>query len=524
MKKYLLLIICILSLQDTESFPPKENYYSVGSDFLVLQNPESTAAAPPQIYALYPNTVISFDINNDGVYDYGFTVASGGPYNLNTSWQISDGTKIHSNKPIQYVQQIYLLTANANYVGKTFKEDRLLTVPPIENFGNETILRNGTWYILSDSNANISVDTNADGTTDSSFIINKSTKTLNVNKTTRLFSDKKFISYSTNGFGGLLLTDFLSNENKTTLIILENNTIISYDYNIDGVIDSTSTLNRGEYNLTLPRPSRIISNKYVSAFAYVDGLPGGTVHTKSYFPLSSTSSVSNEFSVGINNDFIYGPADRGHFLIGVFNNESAENISSNFDVFDEDNLKLTGYSNFTTGKIQTLGTSNGLFIINSSVPLIDYAFYHYNSGAYIRYYIGHTIAYKKVYMTTAPKTKIISSNSSVIINSRVFNPFKDTTVSNIIIKFPINSAFSMQLATVNGRKLSLNTDGVVETFSKAVTLVNDGAETYFLFSYDNILEPETYLDLDFSLLTPSVNGVNQFSQSTLTYNAQTWII
>jgi hypothetical protein len=82
----------------------------------------------------------------------------------------------------------------------------------------------------------------------------------------------------------------------------------------------------------------------------------------------------------------------------------------------------------------------------------------------------------------------------------------------------------MPIATVNGRKASLSDDMVISTFSKAATLANDGEEDYFIFIYDGVLGPETYLDLDFSLATPLDAGVNIFSPATLSYDAPTWII
>jgi len=101
--KRIILMILILSQPILTHSISEEPYCYAASDFMVAKYKDY----PPQLIALYDNTDIFFDINNDGVWEYKTRINKNKPYYPKTSWDLQSGSYIHSSKPIIYNQKIY---------------------------------------------------------------------------------------------------------------------------------------------------------------------------------------------------------------------------------------------------------------------------------------------------------------------------------------------------------------------------------------------------------------------------------
>lgn len=514
----LTIIFLVFFIPAARSIPSQDSFYSIGSDFLVLQtmgisnvdNPGYKSY--PQIYALYDNTKISIDVNNDGAIDYEFIKNKGGPYSLTFDWELISGSKIHADKPIIYHQEIFLnVWKTSSGLGRG-QATRSISVPPCSNYKNEYLILQGKWHFITDNlNQTIYIDENIDGTINYVRQLNKSSSlNVDINNFSRVYSSKSFFGYSWDSLAGPLSNDFLTGSGVVRIIVLAQDTTVTFDYNVDTTPDYFITLSIGEYLFNTTYGARITSDKNISIFDLAAGFGAG-------YPIYPPATLSKTAT----NEFIVASKGSGENIIWVFNNFSAENINNSLLLYSLTDNNATKYTNISSNTRIPLLLS-GLYFAYSTLPMTEYYSYSYVSSTSPAYHSARNIFYKKIYMTTNPKSKFVTPNSTVIMNVRVFNPFNDTTVSDIKIKFPINNFFSMPVASVNARKASLKYDGG-DYFSKAVTLITDNNENYFLFEYDETLEPESFLDIDFSLSTPSTIGINEFQEATLTYSAPTWI-
>lgn len=516
--KRISILITLLLLPIAFAAVPQEEFYSAGSDFLIIQNPDSTAAQSPRFYAPYDNTQISFDINNDGAIDYRFTVNKGGPYTFTTAWNIIDGTRVSSSKPIVY-QQIFYYQSYVNQWNGPTSIAKHTIIPPTNHFRQVYMIMPGDWKFISDNiNQTIFIDENFDGTAEKTLSVSRNSSKASVNSHAIVYSNQSFFSYSNTAIAGGLSTDFITSKENVYIIVPEDSTSVAFDYNADTVRDYTLLLNRGNYSFNTTAGARVMSAKNISVFDYSVG-EIRIKYEKILTPAVTAKEVSGEFMIASQGS--------GESIVGIFNNESTANIPLYLSLYQNTSSVVTLYnqSNISTSlKIPLLYSS--IYLGNATIPLTGYYEYYYHSNSYpeYKYFAGRNMAYKSVYITASPKSKIITNSSTLKMNVRVFNPYKDSSVNNILITFPVNNYFSLPIATVNYRKAYLTNDGVIESSSKAITLANDGVSDYFIFEYSGVLGPETYLDVDFDLATPETLGSYSFSPATLAYASPTWII
>lgn len=493
----------------------QDNFYTVGSDFLVLQNPQNTATDLPMIYVLYDNTNIYFDINNDGAYDYRFNAGFGGPHIFRPQWDIVQGTRIHADKPVHYVASFYLKGYSQFAIRSYFRADKISAVPPLTGYKSEYLIWGGRWNILSDGASEVYVDEGIDGTIDKT--VNNSGAFVDVAGFARIYSDKPFFAYSDEGFAGVVSKDFYLNEDGLFVIAKEDGTILKIDYNNDGIPDNSSVLGKGGHYFDAEKGARVTADKPVAAFGYFKDTYRWMSDT--YFSLPTSDSVANEFSVAAKNDFSEG-VNKGYYLVGLFNGVSAPGQDLGVELYGDDDELLYEIGSLATG--ETAHVNDGGYAGHSGAPVLDRYYYYYPRAPYVRDYVGHTIAYKKIYLTAMPKSKFITPGSYATFNVRVFNPFKNVSAGDVSVKFRYNG-LSMQ-GVANYRKASLADDTTIESSSKAVYKGSDESGYYFIFDYGGTLEAETYLDIDFVLLMPNATGRLTLAPAELTYTAETWIV
>lgn len=511
-----LVILILINLSTlTYSEVSKDSFFTIGSEFLIIKNPNSPNPLQTQIIIIYPNTNIFIDINNDGVDDYHLNYEHKGQYTLSTIWQITEGSRITSDKPIYYYQTIFSYN-NYSLVPNFINSDKIFIIPSVDNYRKEYYIINGSYRFLSKENTIIYIDENIDGTIDKQ-VYTKNFTTINLNNFSRVFSNNTFFGYSNDSITSPIGTDFFTSTDKMQLIISINNTKLDFDFNMDTNIDNSYTLNKGVYNFTVIPGTRIISTNNISCFDYYNYITQTadlTKYTKLFSPCKRTSDISNEF-------FIY-VTKKNHSLIGLFNNESynSQNYSVTLTSLNSEEIVI---DNLTSNNKKNIDVS--FYSVNAITPIIDSLEYKESSGAspsiIYNYSAGSLIAYKKPYLITKSKSKIITPNSTMILSVRLFNPQSTNSLENIEIYIPLSCGLLIKQGIANYKKESLNI-GLIEENSKV--LIEDNINNQIIFRYDNSLEGESFLDVDFVFLTPVQTNICSFGKTMVSYKTRTWII
>lgn len=477
----------------------EEPYCYAGSDYYVIQH----GNYPPELIALYDNTQIFFDINNDGIWEYRKTINKNTPYYPTTNWNLKDGSLIHSNKPIVYNQKIYSSSNDRNYQ----------CIPPINALRNEIVLypvyvNNGLWKIIS-PNATINIiDKNNVLTTkniESSITINIPDNTAKPTDVWYINSTKPIIATSNFGFSSRLDTDFIKSVSGTTMIVtIEDNTLVEFDLNSDGIFDESEIMNRGNKEFDLTAGTRIKSNKKIGVFerewwAKLD-----------YSQCIPTKSVNDELFLKIH-------AKGRIYVTGLFN--------------DDDGFNNTFYQ-LTDGNthINDAVISNGVRVVSNSYSNIVRikadkpvsAFYkHYYSNSYYKF--QRPFQTIEPYITSFSKLKFIGLNDSAIINVRVLNPTSyDLDDVKVTIRyldvFPtINVTYYFSIRNLDG-----DSPLVTETPKTSPTLTIFGVKE-FTINLGTILAEE-YADINYYLKTPTDPGIFNLPKATLEFNSNIWTI
>ena len=189
-------------------------------------------------------------------------------FNAEVTWELTDGSFIHSDKPIVYNQKLYYEMNNYRPI------ENYQCMPPITSLKKEIVLypiwgNTPIWKIIS-PNATLNLIDNHNILT---------TKNIDVSTTIEIpytdkgiwyvNSTKPVIALSQWGFSSRLDTDFIKTvPGKTMIAVIEDNTQINFDQNNDGVFDITETMNRGYKEIELIAGTRIKSNKNLKKAIY----------------------------------------------------------------------------------------------------------------------------------------------------------------------------------------------------------------------------------------------------------------
>ena len=488
----------------------KESFFSVGSEYLVMTPYTTLSSYQLQIFVLYDNTNLFMDINNDGASDYELNFNKGGSFNLSTPWQISEGSRIISDKPIYFSQT--LMYSNNEYIVPDYMTlSKNFVSVPVENYRYEYYTLSGAYRFLSKENGVIFIDENIDGVVDKNYTINsKNNSYFKISNYSRVFSNVSFFGYSNDSLTAPFGKEFISSFDNITLIIAENNTRIDVDMNMDLVIDNTSFLNKGVYNFSFLTGARIIGDKNFSCFE--NHYKNLYFNVNYYFPCRRTKEITNEF-------YLHSQKFN-QSLVGLFNNFSYPLSDYNATLTALDG-QVEVINNMTSNILKNV-TSGKFYSVISNTPLID----SLNKNDYVQlsgfknYSVnfGSLISYKKPYIIIRPKTKVLTPNSSAVISVRIINPFSDTSLENVKVTLPLNCGFLMQSSIVNYKKERLSGGVISSTSSGVVTSVND----VVYFDYPGIIESESFVDIDYVFLTPASSLVCSLGKVGLSYDANTW--
>lgn len=491
----LILLLTLPSIASAE-VSKQDPFATIGEDFLVV----AKESYNPELYVLFDNTTIYIDIEDDGVWEEKVVRNAGQKYTVSIPTQpLFYGTRIHTDKPVLYWQRM----------NSWIQE----VVPPISSLRSEYYAFDGRWYAVVVENATIYVDNNDDGTIDNTIDATKLRRvSVPVNNFARVFSDKPFyLYYSSNTFAGQKGTDFYIQWNELNrIIVLENNTVLKIDRNNDGYYDEEHTLNKGVVTnfagFTLANGAHIWTDKPIVIFCKRGGY--GQIY---YVPPSNM----------LGND-AWSPDSNNYYRItGLFGEETGLYVNTTYYIDKATENDLIPNAVSTVNKNEYKGLPNlGRVHVWGNMPFCLSYYYSY-------YY--YRIPYSSISVTTYGTQKVLGANELTEIYVRVFNPFANTTATNLSLTIPIPLNFSLP----NGNSLEftiekrfLRNDTVIS--SDTVTLTPTIEENYIfkinksVTSLLNSLEPMTYLDIRYSVVTPSEYGSYRFDPVSLKYDALTW--
>ncbi|CEG13698.1 exported hypothetical protein [groundwater metagenome] len=494
---FVLLFVCCINFVCAE-LPKEEPLWTIGEDYLVVEN------GNPSLFFLFDNTEIYVDLKNDGVWEF-YTVQNAGvQFTPSIAGQsITYGDKVHTSKPVIY------------YRGG----NRYDVVPPLGKWKSEYYAYGETWYAIVEENTTIYVDDNYDGTIDRNIsAVPFTANSVAVNNFGRVFSDKPFYFWTSDNTGAQKGTDFyLPWNGMWRILVLENNTEIKIDKNNDGFYDGgTVTWNKGVVSdftgLSFADGAHLRFSKPVVVF-----LINCQYYCCSYYSLPSSSMLGNDFWS------LWSGDDSWYQLTGFFNN--ATGIAANTTYYADKVIENDLISNY-----------NGTLISNqvTNTPVLGWIHIWGNMpfGCVYRYpycYV-YTIPQSSITSTTYGTQKYLGANEITEIYVRVFNPFANTTISNVNITVKIPSNFSLPNGnnlTLNIKKLYLRNDTVIENDTLVVTPTNTGSNYEFTItsvetSLLNSLDVMKYIDIRYQVVTPSEYGQYKFEPVHVDYTAETW--
>ncbi|CEG14036.1 exported hypothetical protein [groundwater metagenome] len=489
---FVLLFVCCLNFVCSE-IPKEDPLWTIGEDYLVVEN------GNPRLYLLFNNTEIYIDLKNDGVWEF-YTVQDAEtqftPSILGQN--IIYGDKIHTSKPVIYYRGGY----------------RYDVVPPIGNWKSEYYAYEETWYAVVEENAMIYVDDNDDGTIDRNVsAIPFTANSITVSNFGKVFSNKPFYFWTSDNIGAQKGTDFYLPWNSIWKIyVLENETELKVDVSNDGFWDVENlTWNKGvitEFSaLRLADGAHLKFNKQVVVF-----LSFGYIYS-----LQPSSMLGNDFWSSWSGDSYWSQ------LTGFFNNATgiAANTTYYADKVIENDL-ISNYNGTLISNQITNTPSLGCIHIWGNMPFGCVYLYY---GWYL-----YTVPQSSITSTTYGTQKYLGANELTKIYTRIFNPFANTTISNVNITVKIPSNFSLpngNTLTLNIKKFYLRNDTEIENDTITITPANISGNYEFTInststSLLNSLEPMEYIDLRYQIVTPSVLGRYNFEPVNVNYKAETW--
>ncbi len=482
----------------------KENpFATLGEDFLVVGK-ENYA---PVLYIPFDNTNIYIDIEDDGVWEERIVRNAGDSYTVSMP-TVLYGTRIHTDKPVIYWQHLH-----------TYRYE---VIPPISALPTSYYVYGGTWYAVVPENTTIHIDNNNDGTIDSTINATPLTRnSISASNFARVFADKPFYLYYAHTLATSGGTDFyLSRSNIHKLIVTEDNTLFKIDKDNDGHYDEERTLNKGVVTdftgYTFDYGTHIWTDKPVAVYSAYGGMI--------YYVLPSNMVGNDMWSPG---------SDASYYITGLFKEDTGlySNTTYYMDKVTDNDLVPDATGVVNANQCKSLSTSLGMVHIWGTMPFYESFLYsrHYSYPSRW-YYWYHIIPYSSITATAYGTQKVLGANEPTEIYARVFNPFATTTANNLSITVPIPKNFSLldgNNLTLNTEKRFLRNDTVIANDTIVVSPTNTGENFVFTITQANVpllssLEPMTYYDLRYQVVTPSEYGSYRFEPVSLNFDAETW--
>ncbi len=503
-----LSVLCVLMLvfglnSAGAAVSKEEPFFSIGTDFLVIKAQDYH----PQLNVLFNNTNIYIDTDNDGTHNYHFTRNAVDTFDfsaLSLPSPVTVGARIHTDKPVEYWQQLYYY----HYYYNGYSYYYYTSVPTLNAQGSSYFVPAGIWYVVASGDIVINIDINNDGSLDNSTNVSK-LKRGEINVPTnfsRIYSDKPFYLYDSYTIVGPSGTDFNIQWNTIKkLVVTEDNTTVEADINNDAINDWQSVYNKGVYtNLNFDYGVRIHSNRPIVVFTQLSS------------DISAYSTPSNRTGSDVWSKFT---DDTYAYIIGIYDNttyyldkvaENDVNPDYNYTINHGEKKSLPN-----VGKTHVWGNKPFIQLYNMDIA---------------QYYISYNIyPYSTISATQNPTQIYIGANELITMDIRAFNPFANTTINNVTLTASFPDSFSMPdgNVTLNIEKRYLRNDTLIA--SDTLTLTPSNASGNYIFAMSNAdsaifdsLDSMQYYDINYQIVTPYATGNYEFAPVQLGYSAETW--
>jgi len=478
-------------------------FFGVGSEYIVQDG---------IVTALFNDTTVYADENNDGIYGPKYILQAGQTMNIPSQYP---GSRIFANKPIICKKQMY-------DVDPFYWYDYVYSfIPPIEALEKEYYISAGTWYFSSPENTTVYIDENVDGSIDGEINITFKQISYSISSISKIYADKPFCIYNSHPptFIGSVGKDFYTPASKVKLVVIYNSTTISFDYNNDGVYDEEFTKDKEVYDFSCNAGAHINADKQILAYFICPS------YTSDYYYLPPSDMMGNDIYVPSSHYYYY----MKHHVIGCFSNTTVYGDNFHHDLIPEWNHTMDANEDWQT--------SLSLLHIWGNKPFLAYQHYYDGGCSPIggcAYSIEHypTMPYSYIHAIVLHEPNEIGVNDDVNMEIRVFNTFDETYVNNVSVGVSIDDAFSLSggsYLTMDVEKRWLRNDTVVSSSHFNVYPSHIGNEYTFTLSKSNsnifsCLEPMEYYSIKYTIISPSIPMICKFKPVQLEYDASTWIL
>jgi hypothetical protein len=517
----ILIIMSIVFLNSTPCLAAvtgEDPFFSLGTDFIIL----TPGNDYHHIYSFFENTHVYIDYDDNGVWDETYTLNAGDTVELThqVSTMIKAGSGVYSDKPIEYIQ----------YLGSRYN-----TVPPVQNL-NDTYYwayQNAqTLYAVvpqkEGENSIIHIDMDVDGTEDLNITVGhleRSSIDLPAQSTitlVKIWSDRPFYLYDSFTLAVPAGTDFYNPVSNAKILIVEDNTEIKIDQNNDGSYDNTSIYNKGYYYPAVPIQygSTIHANRSIVVW---DIDYGYQVPPQTMIGSDLWSIWSSKYRWGSYPNY-YHSVQYYNFLTSIYDS----NIK--FDLVNSGNDLDPEYQNSMI--------HNQQYRMYSLAPEYWVNTYYYNSyhiwanKPFIEICTSNVrnfYPYSVISATTYSRQNLLDTDEIAPMEVRIFNPFANTSITNISIIIPYPDSFTTQNGNVNFdiQKRWLMNDTKIQNVT--LTLVPQHIGNNYVTTLSNIdatifndLGSMQYYNINYEIITPSSFNNYIFEAVTISYEAPTW--
>lgn len=482
---FFLFIVLLSSYSEVLKEKP---LFSIGCDFLSLTDEKLSAIV------LFNNTNIYVDLNNDFLWDYSFNDSAGKTINLvlpNGNYPAA-GSRIYSNKPIWLKQNVFLYYKKNDITNKEYSYEYDITIPQISNAASKYVAFDTEISLLSNQNTRVLVN--------GSYIDLNSNekKDVKISPPTLIQSEKPLYVYSKRGLQQIPSKDFYADFDKVNISIIENNTKIYFDFDLDGYFDYNKTFESGFSNISFTKNAVHmwsdkefgVSSKYSSVLDlnYI------------YYPLNPSFQISNEYFTFSSNTPNSVP---NSFFTAIFVSENNSNI-----IGDITELSLQQVYKYVPKQLSHVVGELPFLSKEYFSGVVDQKTYIYESS--------HNPS-PDIVLIQYPKEKKIVSNSNVTTLTRIFNTYKRTEIENLSVNIYSDNSFAFFENSTKVSIKNIENDKIIEEITNyAIENTNN-----VLISISKLL-PYTYLEIEINTPVPSKCQIYKFTDVSFSYVAKTW--
>lgn len=500
MRPVLLAILMLLCIPIALSQAPQDAFFSSGFEFLVPSTNQ------PTLFILYDDTQVYFDINNDKINDYTVTYDQGTATPV-FAWNIQEGSRISSNKPIVYEQT--LDTLHQTQGSNTYNLDIKTIVPPLFQYKTTYHIYPGTWTIVTNTPTQISV---LNTITLSEQIIQIDSPTqVTASHSSIITSPTPILVYAQNTIASNPSTDFIATDTQTQLYIIQENTTVQIDINADGAYDQTTEYTTGQHT--------------------IQTLPGSLIHCSNICSMYNRYTISNTYERIValesfsksSNEHIGTSADE---LITSFNQNTSVILYNHTDysVIESKSVESNKVTPITAIGARIVTDKPSIFIQSTSRQTISKPC----PSCYSQYYYTQKIlpasAKPSISMHSMINEKYTKLNQNVEMSHIIANTYKETTATHLELELTLQSAFSVTSTQLHVIKRSLVTDTIIdeEMLSVSQSLLSTTPLNENNVAMFNELGPQEYITITYSITSPSTAGYYETSTQQLRYTAPVW--